>query len=56
MAQPIKVERTVTIEKSAADLYHFWHTLENLPRFTRHLKSVKVYDDGRLRCAHALGY
>ena len=47
MAQPIKVERTVTIEKSAEDLYRFWHTLENLPRFTRHLKSVKVYDDGR---------
>jgi uncharacterized membrane protein len=47
MAQPITVERTVTIEKSAEDLYRFWHTLENLPRFTRHLKSVKVYDDGR---------
>ena len=47
MAQPIKVEKTVTIEKSAEDLYRFWHTLENLPRFTRHLKSVKVYDDGR---------
>jgi uncharacterized membrane protein len=47
MAQPIKVERTVTIEKSAEDLYRFWHTLENLPRFTRHLRSVKVYDDGR---------
>ncbi|MGE5657962.1 MAG: SRPBCC family protein [Actinomycetota bacterium] len=47
MAQPIKVERTVTIEKSVEDLYRFWHTLESLPRFTRHLKSVKVYDDGR---------
>lgn len=53
MAQPIKVERTVTIEKSAEDLYRFWHTLENLPRFTRHLKSVKVYDDGRESSGHA---
>ncbi len=47
MAQPIKVEKTATIEKSAEDLYRFWHNLENLPRFTRHLKSVEVYDDGR---------
>ena len=47
MAQPIKVERTVTIGKAAEDLYRFWHSLENLPRFTRHLKSVTVYDDGR---------
>lgn len=47
MNQPIKVERTVTIEKPAEDLYRFWRNLENLPRFTRHLKSVKVYDDKR---------
>lgn len=47
MNQPIRVERTVTIEKSAEDLYRFWRNFENLPHFTRHLKSVKVYDDGR---------
>jgi uncharacterized membrane protein len=47
MNQPIKVERAVTIEKPAEDLYRFWRNFENLPRFTRHLKSVKVYDDGR---------
>ena len=47
MNQSIKVEKTVTINKPVEELYRFWHTLENLPRFTRHLKSVKVYDDGR---------
>ena len=53
MNQSIKVEKTVTINKLVEELYRFWDTLENLPRFTRHLKSVKVYDDGRLRFAHA---
>jgi uncharacterized membrane protein len=47
MNQSIKVEKTVTINKPVEELYRFWDTLENLPRFTRHLKSVKVYDDGR---------
>lgn len=47
MNKPIKVERTVTIEKPAEELYRFWRNFENLPRFTRHLKSVKVYDDRR---------
>lgn len=47
MNQSIKVEKTVTIDKSAAELYHFWHNFENLPRFTRHIKNVKAYDDRR---------
>ncbi|SRR5579883_272257 len=45
MDQLIKVEKTVTINKSAEELYHFWRNFENLPRFMKHLKSVKVYDD-----------
>lgn len=48
MNKPIKVEKTVTINKPAEELYRFWHNFENLPRFTRHLKNVKVYDDRRL--------
>ncbi len=47
MNQPIKVEKTVTINKPAEELYHFWHDFENLPRFMKHLKSVKVYNDKR---------
>ena len=47
MNKSIKVEKTVTIDKPAEELYRFWHNFENLPRFTRHLKNVKVYDDRR---------
>jgi len=45
--QAIKVEKTVTIDKPASELYRFWHNFENLPTFMKHLKSVKVYDDKR---------
>ncbi|WGV27719.1 SRPBCC family protein [Halotia branconii] len=47
MNQPIKVEKTVTINKSAEELYHFWHNFENLPTFMKHLKFVKVYNEKR---------
>lgn len=43
----IRVEKTVTINRSASDLYNFWHDFENLPTFMQHLKSVKVYDNNR---------
>ena len=45
--QSIKVEKTVTINKSAEELYRFWHDFENLPTFMKHLKSVKVYNEKR---------
>jgi uncharacterized membrane protein len=45
--QAIKVEKTVTINKPADELYHFWHNFGNLPRFMKHLKSVDVYSDQR---------
>ena len=47
MNQTIKVEKTVTINKSPEELYRFWHNFENLPNFMKHLKSVKVYDQKR---------
>lgn len=47
MTQSIKVEKTVTINKPAAELYRFWHNFENLPHFMKHLKEVKVYDAKR---------
>ena len=43
----IKVEKTVTINKPADELYRFWHDFENLPRFMKHLKSVSVQNDKR---------
>ncbi|MBD2360520.1 SRPBCC family protein [Anabaena minutissima FACHB-250] len=43
--KPIKVEKTVTINKPAEELYRYWHNFENLPSFMKHLKSVKVYNE-----------
>ncbi len=43
----IRVEKTVTINRPAADLYQYWHNFENLPTFTRHLQSVTVIDPRR---------
>jgi uncharacterized membrane protein len=38
----VKVEKTITISKPVSEVYNFWRNLENLPRFMRHLESVKV--------------
>lgn len=43
----VKVERSITIHRSADDLYAFWRNLENLPRFMSHLKTVSVLDNRR---------
>jgi len=43
--QGVRVEKTVTINKSAEELYRFWRNFENLPRFMDHLESVQVKDD-----------
>jgi len=43
----IKVEKTVTINKPADELYRFWRNFENLPRFMKHLKSVTAYNNTR---------
>lgn len=43
----IKIERSVTINRSPAELYRFWRNFENLPRIMDHLESVKVLDDRR---------
>lgn len=43
----IKVEKSVTINKSAETLYTYWRNFNNLPTFMKHIKSVMVYDDKR---------
>jgi uncharacterized membrane protein len=40
--QALRVERSVTINRSPADLYAFWHNFEQLPQFMNHLKEVRV--------------
>lgn len=47
MSKSIKVEKTVTINKPAEELYRFWHNFGNLPHFMKHLKDVKVNNDKR---------
>ena len=46
-SKAIKVERSVTIDLPAAELYRFWRNFENLPRIMAHLESVTVLDDRR---------
>jgi uncharacterized membrane protein len=44
----VKVQKAVTINRPAEELYRFWRQLENHPRFMRHLESVEVLEaDGR---------
>nr|WP_236646743.1 SRPBCC family protein [Micromonospora acroterricola] len=44
-----RVHGSVTINRSAADAYRFWHDFENLPRFMSHLQSVQTTGDRRSR-------
>jgi uncharacterized membrane protein len=41
------VERAITVNKPAAELYNFWRKLDNLPKFMKHLESVTELDDKR---------
>ncbi|MEO7403665.1 MAG: YgaP-like transmembrane domain [Burkholderiales bacterium] len=47
--QGVKLEKTIVIERPAADLYRFWRRLENLPQVMRHLKSVRSIDSQHSR-------
>jgi uncharacterized membrane protein len=46
-SKAIKVERSVTIDMPAEELYRFWRNFENLPRIMDHLESVTVLDGKR---------
>ena len=41
----VRVKKSVTINKSPAELYEFWKNFENFPKFMKHLESVNVTDD-----------
>jgi len=43
----IRVEKSVTIGKPAAELFRYWRKFDNLPRFMDHLESVTVLDTKR---------
>lgn len=43
----IRVEKVIAIDRSPEELYRFWRQFENLPRFMRHLESVRETDQNR---------
>jgi uncharacterized membrane protein len=43
----IHVTKSVTVNKSPAEVYSFWRQLSNLPQFMSHLESVTVIDNKR---------
>ena len=45
--QGIKIEESVTIQKSPEELFRFWRELSNLPRVMRHVVSVTPIGDRR---------
>jgi len=45
----VRVEQSITVNRSIGEVYRFWRDLENLPRFMRHLDSVTSLGGGRSR-------
>ena len=43
----VRVDKVITLNKPRAEVYGFWRQFENLPRFMRHLESVKDLGSGR---------
>src|SRR5687767_1314219 len=41
----VRMTRTITIQRSARELYSFWRDFANLPKFMPHLKSVRVINE-----------
>jgi len=41
----IRTKRSVTVHRPVSDVYEYWRNFENLPRFMRHLESVRVTGD-----------
>ena len=44
---PTHIEVNVNVLRPAQELYSFWRSFENLPRFMRHLESVRDLGNGR---------
>lgn len=43
----IRVDRSITINRTAPEIYQFWRKLENLPTFMGHLQEVRRIDELR---------
>lgn len=44
---PTHVEASISVLRPAQELYSFWRSFENFPRFMRHVESVRDAGDGR---------
>ncbi|HEX7298741.1 MAG TPA: SRPBCC family protein [Solirubrobacteraceae bacterium] len=52
--ETVRSRFAVTVRRDPEEVYGFWHDLENLPRFMKHLESVQVTGDRRSHwSAHA---
>jgi len=49
IAEPtgLRVKKSVTVNRTPAEVYEFWRNLENLPRFMTHVRSVQRHGGGR---------
>ena len=45
--EPLNIEKSLTINRSADECYRFWRDIEKFPRFMKHLESVHVVSDRR---------
>jgi uncharacterized membrane protein len=44
-AKNVNIKTTLPINRARHEVYGFWRRLENLPRYMRHLESVKIIDE-----------
>jgi uncharacterized membrane protein len=44
---PIRVKKSITINRPPEEVYRFWRELQNLPRFMYHLEAVQKVDEKR---------
>jgi uncharacterized membrane protein len=42
---PVRIQRSVTINKSPGEVYRFWHNVENIPHFMREVESASISDN-----------
>jgi uncharacterized membrane protein len=47
LPERIEIAKAITIEAPPADLYAFWRDFENVPRFMKHIASVRILDENR---------
>jgi uncharacterized membrane protein len=43
----VRLQKSITINRSADECYRFWHDFERFPRFMKHLESVRITGENR---------